>query len=372
MTDTNGIVEITYDYDEFGNIISEEAVETSVSTLAPSMIGKVESAEENVGIIKTVINNPYRYAGYEYIEEIGIYDLNARYYNPEIARFLSADPYYNLGNRVIGLYEINVPTAASIMQANNLYVYCGNNPVLLVDLLGLDAILINKPVDNAANKVGVEHMGAFFQDEDDNWWFFFWGGDVKYVMVDDNSIFDSLEKINEWLVNYTDENNPKFELLNKEYPYRDSVYIKGNFTASHTAALQLKNAFDTENWSNTSFIDIPFNFSNGNILKIENRDYNLLTNNCSQVTMRLFMLGILPDCTSVAAYLARNGYGTNVIPNINMNNMQSVFYNKATNLSGFEKAIQEQRNRYQNKWEWVQWLFYRDLKSNIETISPSV
>ena len=69
--------------------------------------------------------------------------------------------------------------------------------------------------------------------------------------------------------------------------------------------------------------------------------------------------------------LARNGYGTTVIPNINMNNMQSVFYNKATNLFGFEKAIQEQRNRYQNKWEWVQWLFYRELRSNIETISPS-
>ena len=51
------------------------------------MIDKVESAEENVGIIKTVINNPYRYAGYEYIEEIGIYDLNARYYNPEILSY---------------------------------------------------------------------------------------------------------------------------------------------------------------------------------------------------------------------------------------------------------------------------------------------
>ena len=83
-----------------------------------------------------MFDNPYRYAGYEYIEEIGIYDLNARYYNPEIARFLSQDPYYNLGNRVIGLYEINVPTAASIMQANNIYAYCGNNPVKYNDPTG--------------------------------------------------------------------------------------------------------------------------------------------------------------------------------------------------------------------------------------------
>ena len=50
---------------------------------------------------------------------------------------MSADPYYNLGNRVIGLYEINVPNAWSIMQANNLYVYCGNNPIICSDYTGL-------------------------------------------------------------------------------------------------------------------------------------------------------------------------------------------------------------------------------------------
>ena len=54
-----------------------------------------------------------------------------------------------------------------------------------------------------------------------------------------------------------------------------------------------------------------------------------------------------------------------------MNNMQSVFYNKATNLSGFEKAMQKQRDKYQNKWNWVQTVFYGVLKENIETISPS-
>ena len=41
-----------------------------------------------------------------------------------------------MGNRVIGLYEINVPTAASIVQANNLYVYCGNNPHIYIDSTG--------------------------------------------------------------------------------------------------------------------------------------------------------------------------------------------------------------------------------------------
>ena len=87
-----------------------------------------------IHIVIPVMNN---------IEEVKLYDLNARYYNPEIARFLSVDPYYNLGNRVIGLYEINVPDASSIMQANNLYVYCGNNPIKYVDPSGEAAIAIS-------------------------------------------------------------------------------------------------------------------------------------------------------------------------------------------------------------------------------------
>ena len=45
-----------------------------------------------------------------------------------------------MGNRVIGLYEINVPTAASIMQANNLYLYCGNTPFVYIDPSGEIAI----------------------------------------------------------------------------------------------------------------------------------------------------------------------------------------------------------------------------------------
>ena len=72
-----------------------------------------------------------------------MYDLNARYYDAKIARFLSPDPYYDLGNRVIGLYEINIPDAFSIMQANALYAYCGNNSVNFVDSSGEAAIAIS-------------------------------------------------------------------------------------------------------------------------------------------------------------------------------------------------------------------------------------
>ena len=85
------------------------------------------------------------------MDSVDLYDLNARYYNPKTARFLSEDPYFNLGNRVIGLYEINVPNVLSIMQANALYAYCGNNPVKFKDINGLDAGEVTKddpPTEN--------------------------------------------------------------------------------------------------------------------------------------------------------------------------------------------------------------------------------
>ncbi len=132
-----------YVYDEFGNQILYKSWPRSLGPFegVEEFDSEPETTTEQVTNIWTrpysPIDNPYRYAGYEYIDEVKLYDLNARYYNPEIARFLSADPYYNLGNRVIGLYEINVPNAWSIVQANNIYVYCGNNPVIYLDPFGL-------------------------------------------------------------------------------------------------------------------------------------------------------------------------------------------------------------------------------------------
>ena len=75
------------------------------------------------------------------MDSVDLYDLNARYYNPKTASFLSEDPYFNLGNRVIGLYEINVPSVLSIMQANALYAYCGNMPIKYTDTSGYSILL---------------------------------------------------------------------------------------------------------------------------------------------------------------------------------------------------------------------------------------
>lgn len=48
--------------------------------------------------------NPYRYRGYRYDTETGLYYLNSRYYNPEWGRFMNADA---LGGQVAELLSHN-------------------------------------------------------------------------------------------------------------------------------------------------------------------------------------------------------------------------------------------------------------------------
>ncbi len=57
--------------------------------------------------------NPYLYRGYRYDSETGLYYLNSRYYDPKTGRFINADGLINQG----------------FPFGNNLFVYCGNNPV---------------------------------------------------------------------------------------------------------------------------------------------------------------------------------------------------------------------------------------------------
>ena len=69
--------------------------------------------------------NPFRYRGYYYDTETGLYYLNSRYYNPEFGRFISADSFVSTGQGITG---------------GNMFAYCGNNPVNRFDPDG-DAFL---------------------------------------------------------------------------------------------------------------------------------------------------------------------------------------------------------------------------------------
>ena len=65
--------------------------------------------------------NPFRYRGYYYDPDLGMYYLQSRYYDAKICRFINADGYVSTGQGILG---------------NNMYAYCGNNPVMRVDHTG--------------------------------------------------------------------------------------------------------------------------------------------------------------------------------------------------------------------------------------------
>ena len=66
--------------------------------------------------------NPLRYRGYVYDLETGLYYLQSRYYDPQVGRFLNADVFYSTGQGFFG---------------NNMFAYCGNQPVNNIDPHGM-------------------------------------------------------------------------------------------------------------------------------------------------------------------------------------------------------------------------------------------
>lgn len=70
--------------------------------------------------------NPFRYRGYYYDNESGFYYLQSRYYDSVTGRFLNADEQIN-DNGIIG---------------TNLFTYCNNNPINMVDYEGKYGTLI--------------------------------------------------------------------------------------------------------------------------------------------------------------------------------------------------------------------------------------
>lgn len=98
LTDAQGNVVNSYEYDAWGTILADNET----------------------------VANPIKYAGQYYDEELGMYYLRARYYDPSIGRFISVDKQ-----------------EGSIIEPldMNQYVYCRNNPIMYVDLNG-EAVVI--------------------------------------------------------------------------------------------------------------------------------------------------------------------------------------------------------------------------------------
>ena len=99
LIDSNGKKVVEYKYDAWGRRLSKTG--TMASTLGTL--------------------NPFRYRGYVYDEETGLYYLRSRYYNPEWGRFINADANLNSGYTLL---------------STNQFCYCLNTPIMGVDTDG--------------------------------------------------------------------------------------------------------------------------------------------------------------------------------------------------------------------------------------------
>ena len=128
LVDSAGTKVVSYAYDPWGK--TWDASGTLASTLGTF--------------------NPLRYRGYVYDTETGLYYLNSRYYNPTWGRFINADGFVSTGQGISG---------------NNMFAYCGNDPVNRYDPDG-DAFLAAIAIGGAAVwKFGaavVAFLGALF------------------------------------------------------------------------------------------------------------------------------------------------------------------------------------------------------------------
>ena len=106
LFDKDGMQVVSYTYDTWGKLISikdQNGIDVTDDTT-------------HVGY-----KNPYRYRGYRYDSETGLYYLQSRYYNPEWGRYINADN--NIGKK-------------GELLSHNIFAYAYNNPVNMVDLNG--------------------------------------------------------------------------------------------------------------------------------------------------------------------------------------------------------------------------------------------
>ena len=100
-----------YHYDRLGSVVN---LSDSSGDLAETYQYDAWGNADTYGSV----GNPYFFTGRRYDPETGNYYYRARYYKPSIGRFLQTDP--------LGYFD-----------GPNLYIYCSNNALNLVDALGL-------------------------------------------------------------------------------------------------------------------------------------------------------------------------------------------------------------------------------------------
>ena len=184
--------------------------------------------------------NPFRYRGYYYDVETGWYYLNARYYDPNVGRFLSPDV-------ILG--------ANGGLQGYNLFAYCNNNPVMFADPSGNFAIFGGLVLGKAAAAVAgavatvfvtlgsvilsgrAEQVGSGVIDGVSDLW-----NKIKdlFASKEEDKVVDLAPDVAK-----TEENSPSTEVTNYQVAYRQNKeVIVGDYITFQEAAARVSSGLD--------------------------------------------------------------------------------------------------------------------------------
>ena len=209
LFDNSGALVVKYKYNVWGKLIA-------ITGSLTATLGKY---------------NPFRYRGYVYDEETGLYYLRSRYYNVEKGRFSNGDCIYK----------------------GNLFEYCHNQISNTTDSNGKDAVWIT-------DESRISHSSLLIQDAEGTWYYYYWGaargtgssggvsmawnassggkGNVNVIYeqieidVGDKSSGMVLASLNEQL--HTKEG---LDIYQYSSQYTSCIYIDGDFSKSHEMAL---------------------------------------------------------------------------------------------------------------------------------------
>ena len=188
ILNSSGTIVATYTYDAWGNIIS------STDTSGVSIGTK----------------NPFRYRGYYYDTETGLYYLNSRYYDPQVGRFLNADGLVSTGQGLLG---------------SNMFAYCGNNPTMFVDPWGdfpWFAIIVLAVLTIGGATYGALYEGKLMDNSKNT-------NPNILPNIDESSLSIDKEKLDDKLENniFSSENSiirkENNDTLNKDYILKDEL-----------------------------------------------------------------------------------------------------------------------------------------------------
>ncbi len=122
LTDQNGVITDRFDYDADGNALDFDATTAATTRL---------------------------YSGYTFDRSTGLYDLNARYYDPSVGRFDESDPFSG---------DTTDP------QSLNKYLYAQGDPVNYVDPNGREVDLVEEISTLGRGSYVHNALGQDFED----------------------------------------------------------------------------------------------------------------------------------------------------------------------------------------------------------------